>query len=245
VADLELDPTRSNFVTLVGKKGSGKSQLARMFWLSYPFDRLVIDPTGDVDAGDPDTHELRPPLPARWPTPEVDERGRRKRQTLRFMPDPGEPTYVDDMDRAVGLAHWHPDRRALLWIDEIDELTKAQFSPPHLRRALKQGRHRRLSLLCCGPRPVNIDPLVLAQADYVGVFRLPNPNDRRRVAETCGIEPDEFDHWHGELEEHGFLWYDQRADELTVCDPIPLGGRSSSRPRATEPLEMAGPGGSL
>jgi hypothetical protein len=200
-----------------------------MFWLSYPFDRLVIDPTGDVDPGDPDTKELGAPLPAKWPTPEVDERGRRKRQTLRFVPDPGAETFVDDMDRAIALAHWHPDRRALAWIDEVGTVTRANFTPPHFSRALHQGRHRRLSLLMCGPRPINIDPLVLAQADYVAVFDLPNPNDRRRVADACGIEPREFDHWHGQLEEHAFLWFDQRAHELVVCDPIPLGGRSSSR----------------
>lgn len=227
MADLELDPRLSHFITFVGRKGSGKSQLARAFWLSYPYDRLVVDPTGDVDPGDPEAKPLTVPMPAKWPAPELDDHGRPKRQTLRFVPDMGSPTAVDDMDRAVGLAHWHPARRAMLWIDEIGTLTRPSYTPPHLSRALHQGRHQRLTALFCGPRPVNIDPLVLAQADYVAVFDLPNPNDRRRVADSCGIEPREFDAWHAQLPEHGFLWFDQRAHELVLCDPIPLGGKSS------------------
>jgi Mg-chelatase subunit ChlI len=108
VADLELDPRHSHFITIVGRKGSGKSLLARAFWLSYPYDRLVIDPTGDVDPGDPDAKPLVSPMPAKWPAPELDAEGRPKRQTYRFVPDMGSPTAIDDMDRAVGLAHWHP-----------------------------------------------------------------------------------------------------------------------------------------
>lgn len=229
MAELELDPRRSHFITIVGRKGSGKSLLARMFWLSYPYDRLVIDPTGDVDPGDPETQLLTSPLPARWPAPQLDEDAKPKRTSLRFVPDMGAPTHIDDMDRAVGLAHWHPARRALLWIDEVGTLTRPSFTPPHFSRALHQGRHQRLTLLSCGPRPVNIDPLVLAQADYVAVFDLPNPNDRRRVADSCGIDPREFDAWHGQLAEHGFLWFDQRAHELVLCDPIPLGATSKAK----------------
>lgn len=213
---LELDPRRSNFVTIVGRKGSGKSELARRFWTSYPFDRLCIDPTGDIDPGE-DVHPLVAPLPARFP---VDAQG--ERVSLRMVPDPGSPTYADDLDRAVALVFHHPKKRALLWVDETEEMGTAQQAGPSWKRALKQGRHRNMSILCAGIRPMNISPLVLSQADYVAMFTTPNPDDRKRVASSIGYDPRQLDEHHEALDEFEFLWWDTKAHELIHCPPIPL-----------------------
>lgn len=222
---LELDPRRSNFVTIIGRKGSGKSELARAFWESYPFDRLCIDPTGDFNPGG-EVERLSEPLPARFPT---DPEGRRV--SLRLVPDPGSPTYGDELDRAVGLAFHHPRKRSMLLIDETEEMGTAQQTRPGWARALKQGRHRNLTLVCAGIRPLNINPLVLSQADYVAMFHTPNPDDRKRVASSIGYEPRALDAAHEVLEEHEFLWWDARAHELIHCPPIPLGRRDRYRRR--------------
>lgn len=223
----QLDPDRSAFVAIVGKKGQGKSELARTMFESYPYDRLVIDPTGDIHL-DGDVTKLAAPLPGKFP---VDDEG--KQVTARFVPDPGLATYRDDMDRAVGLAFYHPGRRCLCWIDEIGELSKANNTPPHLARALHQGRHRRLSLLMCGPRPINIDPLVLAQADQVYIFRLPNPADRKRVADVIGVEPGVLDDAVANLGNFEYLRFDAHAtdpdDELVHFPPLPL-SRARAKP---------------
>lgn len=219
LASLQLDPGRANHVFCCGRKGSGKSELARLFWVSYPYDRLVVDPTGDVDAG-PDAKDLELPLPTRWPAKLARPN---ERQTLRFVPDPGAATHVDDMDRAVQLAFSHG--RCLLWVDEVGELTSASSTPPAMRRVLAQARHRSLSTLFCGPRPIDINPLVMSQADYVAAFSLPNPADRRRVADVCGIAPADFDDALAEAtrdSKHGFVWWDAGEQELLIMPPIPL-----------------------
>lgn len=214
----ELDPHKAHHITCVGRKGSGKSVLAHMIWDSYPKDRLVIDPTGDVDTTDPRTgkpaEDLHVPLPLRWPSNLNGER-----TTLRFHPDPGSATYEDDMDAAVQLAFGKGD--CLLWVDEVGELTNANRTPPAMRRVLHQARHRRLSTLFCGPRPIDINPLVISQADYLAVFELPNPADRKRIADNIGYELGHLEEAHAQLAEHGYLWWDARARELEVCDPIP------------------------
>jgi ABC-type polysaccharide/polyol phosphate transport system ATPase subunit len=46
-----FDPDRGEFIFISGRKGSGKSVLARRLFDAYPYDKLVIDPTGDVRAG--------------------------------------------------------------------------------------------------------------------------------------------------------------------------------------------------
>jgi hypothetical protein len=211
----QLDPRKANHVTIVGRKGSGKSVLAQRFWDSYPGDRLVIDPTGDVDTRDPKAENLTLPLPLRWPRPFRED----ERSTLRFHPDVGSATYRDDMDAAVQLAFQKGS--CLLWVDEVAELTSANNTPPAMRRVLHQSRHRRLSTLFCGPRPIDINPLVISQADYLAIFDLPNPADRKRIADVIGYDLNELEEAHGELAEHGYLWWDTRARELEVRPPIP------------------------
>lgn len=213
----QIDPRRATHIAIFGRKGSGKSVLARRFWDSYPFDRLVIDPTGDVDPGDPKARNLSTPLPHRWPI-SVDNR---ERVTLRFAADPGSATYEEDLDHAAGLAFSHG--HCLLWVDEIGELTSASRTPPAMRRILHQSRHRALSTLFCGPRPIDINPLVINQADYLAIFHLPNPADRKRVADNMGYELAELEEAHAELVEHGYLWWDAVNRELEVRPPIPQG----------------------
>lgn len=215
LVDLELDPTRSNFTSIFGRKGSGKSAYAQVLWNSWPYDRIVVDPTGDVVLDD-DTVELAQPLPAHFP---VDPEGRRV--SLRFKPDRLDPTYLDELDRAVGLAFYHPRKRCLCWLDEIHEVTSATKTPPYTQQALYEGRHRGLNLVMCTPRPHHVHQLVLGQADYVVVFDLPNPRDRQRVAEEIGWEPREFDAVVRNLPEHGYVRYDARLKDLAVFPPLP------------------------
>lgn len=211
---LQLDPSRPNHIAIFGRKGSGKSLLASIFYDRYPYDRMVIDPTGDIDAGD-DAEDLPDPMPSRW-LPRIDG----KRSTVRYAADPGSSSYLEQLDAAVGLAFFHPGRK-LLWIDEVGELTSANRTPPHMRRALHQGRHKSMSILACGPRPIDINPLVISQADYVACFELPNPKDRQRVADNIGLPPGEYDDAQADLVDHGFTWWDARAKELTILPPLP------------------------
>lgn len=208
-----VNPRKSAFLTIVGKKGSGKSVLARRFWETYPFDALAVDPHGEL--GDERAVPLKDPLPARWPFPADHERGSASK--LCYVPDPGSPTYKDDLDRAVGLAFNH--RGCLLWLDEVADLTTANSTPPYMRRALHQGRHRDLTLMMCGPRPVDINPLVISQADLLFVFDLPNPKDRERIASTIGYPPKAFDERVHALGEHEYLRWDGK--ELLHYPPVP------------------------
>jgi nucleoside-triphosphatase THEP1 len=237
----EIDPDKGAFVFATGKKGSGKSVLCRDLFDAFPYDRLVIDPTGDVTrdlrAAGVKVRQLADPLPGRWPA-SLDES--EPYVTLTYVPNMSQApaAAVDDMDRALGLALAH--RRTLVWIDEIGLMTRAQSTPPQLQSALHQGRHRQLTLIMAGPRPINIDPLCIAQADLIAVFALPNPRDRRRVAEEMGWPPAEFDAAVHGLGRHEYLWYDATAwnaatDQsgmLWHMPPIPLrrSGRASDGP---------------
>lgn len=217
-----FDPGKSVYTLCVGKKGSGKSHLAYTMWDSYPFDRLVLDVTHDVKSKwlDPlgiEYREITPEtIPVRWPTPVREDH---PYSTLVYTPDMGSPTAVDDLDRALGLAL--SKKRVLAWVDEIGELTSGNSTPPNLKRALHHGRHQDLSLIMCGPRPIDINPLCVSQSDYVASFRLRNPADRKRIADNIGVEPREFDAANAQLRDHWYLWYDDSTADLSMMPPLP------------------------
>ncbi|MFE7413144.1 P-loop NTPase family protein [Streptomyces laurentii] len=220
---MALDPVKGGHVFISGKKGQGKSVLARRLFDTYPYDRLVLDVTGDLTAdfrrdGLKFAKLTGDTLPLRFPADHSEGRP----VTAVLAPDMGdEGTAMDQMDRALGLAL--DNRRTLVWVDEVGALTRVGKTPPNLRRALHHGRHRQLFLLLCGPRPIDVDPLCISQADVVATFRTPNPRDRQRIAENIGWPPHRFDQAVHALGTHEYLWYDATApeEELLHMPPLP------------------------
>lgn len=213
-----IDPDKGAHIMIVGRKGQGKSVLARRLFDSFPYDRVILDVTGDIgrdltNEGMP-FQRLTSPLPVRLP---AGEQGRPV--TAVYAPDMGNEESYDDLDRALGLAI--RKGRTLAWIDEIGTLTSRGRTPPNLRRALHHGRHHQLTLLMCGPRPMDIDPLCLSQSDHVFVFDLPNPADRKRVADCIGWPPEAFARAVGDLGDHEFLWWNTVEQTLTHMPPLP------------------------
>ncbi len=209
-----IDPDRPTFVSIFGMKGEGKSVLARRLWDTWPGDECCIDVTADaLGAGDVD-HTYRGDVPDTWPAPLREDEPVR----IRYVPNVKAATYQDDLDRAVGLAMRR--RGSFLWIDEVAVLTSANRTGPNMRALLLHGRHARMSVAFCGPRPIDIDTLVLAQSDYVYVFKLPSPRDRERVASTCGIDRRTFDAAVHALARHEYLRWD--GHELVSFPPLPM-----------------------
>jgi len=217
----ELDVSRPILITCLGKKGSGKSVMGKYLFASYPYDRLVIDVAGDdgpmrADLPGQTVVELHgdcSSLPARWPE---HERKDRERITVRYVPDAGSPTFIEDMDYVIGLGRSH-ERTAIL-VHEMGVLASSNRTPPHTRRLLQMSRHAvpgqgksgKTSAIFCGPRALTMDPLVIAQSDLVFVFEMPNPDDQKRVADTIGWPREDFVDGMNRLGEYGYLRYDAR-----------------------------------
>jgi hypothetical protein len=220
--ELEISDGRLMFFT--GKKKSGKSVMAKLIFFTYPGDRVIIDIAGDDGPTGPEVIELvgdHDTLPAHWPAHlrRYDDNGRPKPMTLRYVPDPGSPTLAQDMDHVIGLSLAHSrslkDRGkmgVLVLVHEIGVLTPANRTQPNMRRALMHNRHQHLTMLMCGPRPKDIDPLVLQQADLIYIFELMNKYDRQRLAEAIGWEPKDIDAAMTEVQVHEYLRFD--ANEL-------------------------------
>lgn len=219
----ELEPSQGNIVTCVGKKRSGKSVMGLLIFRSYPGDRVVIDVAGDDGPVGPDIITLTgtvADLPRTWPEEERKElNGVPQPMTLRYVPDAGSPTFLEDMDCVAGLAYTHGD--CCLMVHEMGVLAPANRTPPHVRRILNHNRHQRLTCIFCLPRPKTMDPLVLSQADLVYVFDTPNAGDRARIAENIGWPGIDFDDAVQELGPHEYLRYDAneaKPEDDTAAD---------------------------
>jgi hypothetical protein len=222
---LALDPTKPMVITAWGRKGSGKSVFNRRIYESWPYDKLCIDVNGNAEPGE-DAERIGTPLPQRFPEgmAPLGER-RRPARNLHFRAHPGSSSYREDLDLAVGLALFPQDHRTLLWAGEVGELMPNGRPGPHMRTVLMQNRHYKVTALFDGPRPVYVDPLVLAQSDLVAVYHLPNPSDRERIAKEVGYPPKRF---HAECEEtwrrgkHWFLLWHAETHRLYRCPPLPI-----------------------
>lgn len=221
--DGQLDPAAAAIILSTGKKGSGKTINSLVIAQSWPYDMVVIDVAGDdgpmetkPGTGTHDRftiHGTVEDLPRKWP--EHLRADPPRPMILRYVPDPGSPTELEDMDAVVGLAMQHSGdpNPVMLVIHEIGRVAPANRTPPHMRRVLNHNRHRALTCVFAGPRPKTIDPLVIAQADLVYVFELKSPYDRKYVSDAIGWDPGEFDQAVHDLGLHEYLRFDARQDK--------------------------------
>jgi len=239
--DGQIDPSKAVIIFCTGKKESGKSIVALLHASSWPYDMVVLDIAGDdgpmprnPGTGTHDVHEITgtvDELPRTWPEHLRSDPPRP--MILRYVPDPGSPTELEDMDAMTGLAFHHStkERPCMLLVHEIGRAAPANRTPAHMRRVLNHNRHRGLTAIFCGPRPLTVDPLTISQADLVYTFELNNPDDRQRVAKNIGWDPAAFDAAVAALARFEHLRYDarepkpeQEGDEdlrLVHCEPVP------------------------
>lgn len=204
-------------VFVVGATGTGKSTLAAELFRTVAEPRLVIDP-----ADSSLTARVAPGAPRVPGTGDPDRVAHlltaafRNHGTVRFVP--GQPTRGDEYDAAY---RWCFDRfPRFVWLDEAEHAAPARGTPPNVSRYLVQGRKRQLGHLACHTRPRDVSRHLIAQAQHVMIFDLPNPDDAAHVAGIVGIPPAELAAELAQLEPHGWLWFDQRERALTVCPPV-------------------------
>jgi hypothetical protein len=221
---LTIDSNRSTIVLILGMKGRGKSEAARMLFDGWPHDRVVIDPTGNARPDDPLTIPMTAPFPSQLPDPDAETDPPQTRVTVWARINPKSQTLTHDQDAAMGMALYPRRRRVLIWRDEFGLGVTANSMSPHDRAALMSSRHHHASLLLVVQRPRFIPTLAIAQADKILMFGLPNPRDREHIAENAGIPVPVLErqyHDNQRRHRHAFLLIDRDNDVLLNCPPLP------------------------
>jgi len=213
----EIDPNRGVVFCCLGKKRSGKSVMGLLLFSSYPYDRLVIDVNGTDGPfnGVVDVSGTVDTLPDTWG--EIDRPDEDQPMTVRYVPDMGSSTFLEDVDHMLGLAH--RQGQICILIHEAGQIAPVNRTPANMRRILHGNRHRKLTVILCAPRTMTMDTLAVGQADVLYIFELPNPHDRRRVADIVGLDPADFDDMVHDLPPHGYLRIDTNEDKPAEGQP--------------------------
>jgi hypothetical protein len=83
------------------------------------------------------------------------------------------------------------------------------------RAILQQGRSKRIPVIACTQRPVDVKRALFSEASYFCVYRMQDQRDYKTVQ---GFAPA---HIAAPLKPHHWRWYDVQRDELLSMAPVP------------------------
>lgn len=246
----DLDPDKGAYVASFGPKGTGKSELITRLFARYPYNGLLIDYARDVDPNYRFTEPMPGPLHALarelGSMGDVDpsslggfvERlreawrgeGSKRFHKYRYVPNFVAKDWLDQTDNYIGLAYLL--ERCAVELDEINEEAPVGRTPRWTRAMLRVGRHQRCSMLMAGPRPADLDPMVLNQADVVTIHGQLHELDVNRMAKQLHLSDREmmdairnlqrFERGDSPLEGVGeFLAFFKRGGDLVIYPPLP------------------------
>jgi hypothetical protein len=230
----EIDAGRSTIILACGKKGRGKSEAIRQVFDAWPFNRAIIDVTGDARPDDPTTVAIGMPAPVdlNHYRNRADDNGRLT-LWVRVTPQQPERDFVQQQDDAVRLGLYPQDDPFLLIVDEYGRMVPNGRAGPNMSLALESSRHYNLSLGLACPRPRLIGQITIMQADLVLIYELPNFDDREFIAKNIGFPVHLFERAYALNQRrgpHAHLMWDARQSRLFDCGPLPIarshGGRS-------------------
>jgi len=200
-------PTDQEAVTIIGKRGSGKSheglwQLSQRSFDEMPWIVLTFKSDDLMDAI-PVNAMLQP-----GDAPPTDP----GLYAMRCTWEDAEPR--GNVDKFLGRCLLNGNTG--LFIDE------GQLMGQHsrgLRLVLTQGRSPRVPMIFLTQRPVHVDTFALSEPNFFQFFLLTHADDIDRVHRQCPVKPD-FD----ELREHGpyhSFWYDSVTNRVELVGPAP------------------------
>jgi hypothetical protein len=240
-----IDPIKGAYIASFGPKGYGKSEFITRYTIAYPFNGLLMDLTTDVD---PQHHFTRPiTQELHYLASELeglkgksleglDEFRAKVREAwmpegrpvkYRYVPQFHQDGWLERSDLYIGLAYLVG--RVFIHLDEIDDEAPVNNTPRWTRLALRLGRHEQLSMGMAGPRPSEISPLVLNQADLVTIHGQLHELDVKRMAKQLHLKDAELLGLIEGLQSedrdgvvvHEYIAFVKRTRELLIMPPLP------------------------
>lgn len=99
-----------------------------------------------------------------------------------------------------------------LFVDEVSLIPQKEA----FKAILRQGRSRRIPVIACSQRPVDVDREVWSEANYISVFRLDDIRDYKIIKGFTRDAPIDR-----QLPEFWSHWYDKKKYTCIPLQPVP------------------------
>ena len=205
--------------TVLGRTGSGKStcglwllshqRLDKRPWIAVDFKREIIFD----QIGFPPIQQIK-----------LTDRMPRRPGLYLVSPRPGQ----DELLEAFLWRLWQRENCGL-YVDEAALMPAGDAFPA----ILQQGRSKRIPVIACSQRPVNVARGLFSEANFFAVYRMIDKRDYRTVE---GFVPADIGH---PLPTFAWHWYDVARDELLAMGPVPSPDRVADRLRDRIPYRAS------
>ena len=207
--------------TVIGATGTGKTTCGVWLLSRQRFDKrswIIVDFKQEAIF---DAVGLPPIVP--WSVGSKPPRDKGKLYLISPRPD------QDDELEAFLWRVWEKGETGLF----VDEATLMPDRDA-FRAILQQGRSKRIPVIACTQRPVDVKRALFSEASYFCVYRL---QDRRDARVIEGFVP-------GDLSAplpgpHAWRWYDVAANTLLTMGPVPPPDQVASELRDKLPLTFS------
>lgn len=195
-------PGGDDRTTVIGATGSGKSTCGIWLLAHQRFDVrpwLIIDFKREIifdQIGFPPIQALH------WKLPHKKARG-----VYLVQPIPGQEEQVE----AFLWAIW---RRGNIGVF-VDEASLMPPASDAFRAILQQGRSKRIPVIACTQRPVNVARPLFSEASFFCCYRMADKRDYKTVE---GFVPADLEQ---PLPRHWWRWYDVAENVLLTMKPVP------------------------
>ena len=205
---------QNRIVGVVGRRGSGKSTMARRL-LERSARVFVFDAMGE--------HRW---IPNRFGSlDEVEEfiywSEAQKAFAGAFVPERGLEQEFEELAQMI-----YERGNLVFGVEEIPMLCTPSHLSPELDRLVRLGRHRRVSLVWTAQRMTEVARRLTAATDWFILFRHTEPRDLDSIAERCGAEVAEAV---ATLPIHGYLVWDVIASKEVAIESLLTEGVGSPR----------------
>lgn len=170
---------KTDCILCLGRRGSGKSFLAKIIQRIYP--RKVIFDTLE-EYGDTDGIVVRS-FDAF--SKQIVTLAGLSRFTLIFKFSVESSDHALEFDQALRCLYYFEDIQIV--IEEVQNFSSPHFLPHWLRQCLLTGRHRGISLLFTTQRPGELNKTILSQCAHIFAGPLHEKNDLNYVSSFLGV----------------------------------------------------------
>lgn len=195
-------------ILVAGKTRTGKSTVALYLFSRFRGQRVAIDPKAEWVM--PGALTVR--------SPEQLAVALERAPLIRYIPTRADR---DEWEAVYGLLFETVRRRRrglVILTHEAAAVSSASWRPTGLRMIQQQGAALGIGHVVCTQRPVHVAKELLTEAEHVFVFTPPfkNRQDLVDLAPVMNLTADELRDRLVALPEYSFLWWDDRAGELTT-----------------------------